>query len=229
MYGEIQEWAKLVGKYEDCLDSLSMKCAYCGQIMNASNVNGDCYKNSGYSYTNEEPKVKGAPRHIQGSGRHYFRPLTAQDKNSKQGMFDRLRMCSGLEQKFESLDMSRMGKIQVHDFLFMLRDHVKVDEITINKFIQVYDEQGFVNYVNFLQDMKLEKYILEQFRTKSNSIRRNLKGSEQNGIASSEEFRAALSRAGISENVLSNAVRVSQLHMTGRVPYDVLLNSVNLS
>ena len=33
-----------------------------------------------------------------------------------------------------------MGKIQVHDFLFMLRDHVKVDEITINKFIQVYDE-----------------------------------------------------------------------------------------
>ena len=57
--------------------------------------------------------------------------------------------------------------------------------------------------------MKLEKYILEQFRTKSNSIRRNLKGSEQNGIASSEEFRAALSRAGISENVLSNAVRVS--------------------
>ena len=28
--GEIQEWVKLTDKYEDALDALCMKCAYCG-------------------------------------------------------------------------------------------------------------------------------------------------------------------------------------------------------
>ena len=151
--------------------------------------------------------MKDAPRGLQGSGRHYFKIKTAQDKNLS--LFDRLRVVSGLEHKFASVDKNANGKIETYDFHCIMRDHVKLDENKIDKFVAVYEKSGYISYVNFLADMRKEKYILEQLRVKSDRIRRYLRGNEQNGIVTSEQFRAGLSRAGVDDDILKQAVRIS--------------------